>query len=310
MSVRVVGHEEVLELVSPEMAIERVRDAFIRHQRGEWQMPSKVYLDSSPYGDFRAMPALGNGVAILKWVTSFPGNPARGHPTVYGTIFVSDAATGEPKAIVDGRSVTALRTGAAAAVASSALAASGERTVGLVGCGLHGAWAARCLKAAGFHPGVCSDVIEDAARKLADELGWQLGSIEDALACDVVTLVTPGNQPVLTEDHLRPGLHVNALGADGPGKAEISLDAVARCRIFCDEWDQASHGGEIHTAVEKGLVDRASVADLGGVLTGEASGRTDDDEMTLFDSTGLAIQDLAICLAVIEQLGEGPTVEL
>ena len=154
MAVPVIDHSAVLAAVSPEAAIERVRDGFVRHARGEWRMPSKVYLESPPWGDFRAMPAMGDGLAIVKWITSFPGNPARGLPTVTGVILVSDATTGEPLAIVDARSVTALRTGASAAVASVALARPGARTVGIVGSGLHGAWTARCLAAAGFGPGV------------------------------------------------------------------------------------------------------------------------------------------------------------
>src|SRR5207253_9394638 len=101
-------------------------------------MPAKVYLESPPHGDFRAMPARGGGLALLKWVTSFPGNPARGLPTVTGVICLSDADTGEPLVLMDARSVTALRTGAAAAVASRALARDDARSAGLIGCGLHG----------------------------------------------------------------------------------------------------------------------------------------------------------------------------
>ena len=128
-------------------------------------MPAKVYLDSPPNGDFRAMPARGDGLALLKWITSFPGNPDRGLPTVMGVICLSDAATGAPLMLLDARSVTALRTGAAAAVASATLAPTDARTVGIVGCGLHGAWVARCLLAAGYGPGVCFDV--DGARRRA-----------------------------------------------------------------------------------------------------------------------------------------------
>src|SRR5947209_13019801 len=113
-------------------------------------MPPKVYLESPPFGDFRAMPARGDGFGLLKWVTSFPDNPARGLPTVTGLICLSDAGTGELLMLLDARSVTALRTGAVAAVATAALARDGAARVGLVGCGLHGRWAARCLAASGF----------------------------------------------------------------------------------------------------------------------------------------------------------------
>ena len=122
-----------------------MHDAFLRLQRGEWSMPAKVYLHSPPCGDFRAMPARGDGLALLKWITSFPGNPARGLPTVMGVICLSDAETGAPLMLLDARSVTALRTGAVAAVATRALARtdasrSGSSAAGCTGRGRPAAW--------------------------------------------------------------------------------------------------------------------------------------------------------------------------
>jgi ornithine cyclodeaminase/alanine dehydrogenase-like protein (mu-crystallin family) len=296
----VFNHDAVLSSVSPEEAIERVRHAFVEYASGEWTMPPKVYLDAYPAGDFRAMPAMGAGVAILKWVTSFPNNPAAGLPVVMGVICVSSASDGEPLALIDARAITALRTGAVAAVAAQELGPEDASSVGIVGCGFNGAWAARCLAAAEFGPGVCFDVDADVAGSLAGELGWEAGSREDALACDVVTCVTPGDEPVVRADDPHPRMHLNMLGADGPGKAEAEIEAVARCRLFCDEWQQASHGGELTGAVEAGVVAREQVTELGAVLTGAAEGRESAGEITLFDSTGLAIQDLALCLAVLE----------
>src|SRR5437899_7827716 len=121
----VLDHDAVLEAVSPTTAIARVRDALLRFHADEWTMPAKVYLESPPFGDFRAMPARGDGLALLKWITSFPANPARGLPTVTGIVCLSDATTGEPLMLLDARSVTALRTGAVAAVATQALARPG-----------------------------------------------------------------------------------------------------------------------------------------------------------------------------------------
>ena len=296
----VFPQETVLRAIEPAEAIDRVRDGFVEYAGNEWQMPPKVYLDASPNGDFRAMPAKGAGIAILKWVTSFPGNPEAGLPVVMGVICVSSASDGHPLALVDVRAVTALRTGAVAAVAAQELAREDARTVGMIGCGLHGTWAARCLAAAEYGPGICFDPDPEAAGRLAGELGWEAGTREDALACDVVTCVTPGHEPVVRTGDLRPGLHLNMLGADGPGKAEAEPEAVARCELFCDEWAQASHGGELTGAVAAGLVERGQVTELGAVLTGSHRGRSAPDGVTLFDSTGLAIQDLALCLALIE----------
>jgi ornithine cyclodeaminase/alanine dehydrogenase-like protein (mu-crystallin family) len=296
----VFDHDAVLEAVDPLDAIDHVRHGFVEYASGEWVMPPKVYLDASPNGDFRAMPAKGAGLAILKWVTSFPGNRAVGLPVVMGVICVSSASDGEPLALVDVRAVTALRTGAVAAVAAQELGREDARTVGIVGCGLHGGWAARCLAAAEYGPGLVYDPDPEAAGALAGELGWEAGLLSDALECDVVTCATPGAEPVVRAGDLHTGIHLNMLGADGPGKAEAEVGAVERCALFCDEWEQASHGGELTGAVTAGRIARDRVTDLGAVITGAAPGRPDSAAMTLFDSTGLAIQDLAICLAVLE----------
>ena len=305
----VLDHAGVLAAVSPQEAVDRVRDAFVSFARGEWQMPPKVYLPSPPNGDFRAMPVRGEGLAMLKWVTSFPVNPRRGLPTVTGVVLVSNADDGEPLAMLDARAVTALRTGAAAAVATQELARQDARTVGLVGCGLHGQWVGRCMADSEYGPGVCFDPDPDAAGNLAADLGWEVGELSEALECDVVCTITPGAETVVSAAALHPGQHLNLLGADGPGKAEAAVDAVARVlaegRLFCDEWEQASHGGELTGAVAAGLVRRADVTDLGAVCAGLADGRGSDRDITMFDSTGLAIQDLAIALGALAALRAG-----
>ena len=301
----VLDREAVLAAVSPAAAIDATREAFLHHHRGDWVMPPKVYLDSPPHGDFRAMPARGGGFALLKWVTSFPGNPARGLPTVSGIVCLSDAATGVPLALLDAAAVTALRTGAVAAVAAQALARVDARSVGVLGCGPNGAMAARCLATAGYGPGMCCDPRADAAQALADELGWSVGDRAAALACDILCAITPGAEIVVDVPDLRPGPHLNMLGADGSGKAEASIAAVVACELYCDEWEQACHGGELAGAVAAGLVSREQVTPLGAVLAGEAPGRSSDAAITLFDSTGLAIQDLAVAAAALRAAREG-----
>ena len=297
--VRTIDAEAVFAAVSPAEAVERTRIAFERHHAGEWVMPAKTYVDAPPNGDFRAMPARGEGLAILKWVTSFPGNPARGLPVVAGALLVSSAETGELLAILDCAAVTSLRTGAAAAVSAQALARDDAVTVGVIGCGVNGGWAARCLAAAGYEEGVCADARSESAEALAGELGWRTGTRDEAATQDVVVTVTPGDDPVILASDLRPGQHFAVLGADAHGKAEVELEAVERCGLFCDEWEQASSGGELSTGVSAGIVERASVTELGAVLAGDADGRTSAGDITLFDSTGLAIQDLGIALAVL-----------
>ena len=191
--VAVLGHDAVLAAVSPAAAIEHVRAASSPTARGSGRCRPSSTCPSPPYGDFRAMPALGGGFAMLKWISSFPGNPAaRGLPTVMGVICLSDAATSEPRLLLDARAVTALRTGAVAAVAAGALARAGARSVGIVGCGLHGAWAARCLARRATPAASAPTRARRRPEALADELGWSAGTREAALACDVVCCVTPG----------------------------------------------------------------------------------------------------------------------
>ncbi len=303
--VAVFDSAAVLAAVSPAAAIERTRTAFERHAAGEWAMPAKVYVDAPPGGDFRAMPARGDGLATLKWVTSFPGNPARGLPVVAGALLVSSADTGELLALMDCAAITSLRTGAAAAVSARTLARADARTAGVIGCGVNGAWAARCLAAAGYGPGVCFDPRAEAAETLAAELGWSAGPRELAAAADVVVTVTPADAPVIAAGDLRAGQHLAVLGADAHGKAEVDLEALRRCSLFCDEWEQASKGGELSGPVGAGAVQRDEVTEIGDVLLGRAAGRSGADEITLFDSTGLAIQDLGIAHAVLDAHREG-----
>jgi alanine dehydrogenase len=303
---------DVRAAVFPREAYDAVRDAFIAHARGEWSMPPKVYVTNYPAGDFRAMPALGGGHALLKWVTSFPGNPARGLPTVTGLVLLSDAEDGRLLAVLDAGAVTALRTAAAAVISEDTLARTDASSWSVVGAGVNGAETARMLIAHGRRPLVW-DVDESRPRPVAEELGALIApSAEEALACDVVATVTPGYEVLYREGALRPGQHVSLMGADGPGKAEVAIAEIARARLFCDDWEQASHGGELTGAVAAGVVSRADVTDLGAVLTGSAEGRRNDDDITLFDSTGLAIQDLAVAKAAFEKSTELdlPTIEL
>ncbi len=295
---------QVEQAVSPERAVEAVREAFVAYARGEWSMPPKVYVPAYPAGDFRAMPVLGAGHAALKWVTSFPGNPARGLPTVTGLVLLSDASNGSLVAVLDAGAVTALRTGAAAVLAAETLGRPDPETAAVVGAGVNGQAAARTFLARGRAVALW-DVDRERVEAAAAALGASVaGSQEDALAADLLVTMTPGHEVLLPEGALRPGQHVSLMGADGPGKAEIAIEELVRTHVFCDDWEQASHNGELAHAVEAGVLGRERVTQLGEVLAGTASGREHEDEITSFDSTGLAIQDLAIALAAMERAAE------
>ena len=296
--------ENVLAAISPERAVEAVREGFIAYAKGEWTMPPKIYVAAYPNGDFRAMPAIGAGHAVLKWVTSFPVNLERGLPTVKAIMLVSDAETGLPVAVLEGSALTALRTGAAAVLAAETLARKDAKSVAVIGAGVNGKATARTFLARRFEV-MLWDVDLERARNAAEELGATVATDrEQALAADIVATVTPVYEPLISEGSLRPGQHVSLMGADGPGKCEIASSEIARTHVFCDEWAQASHSGELQHSVQQHLVKREQVTQLGDVLAGLAPGRANDEEITTFDSTGLAIQDLALALAVLERVGE------
>jgi alanine dehydrogenase len=307
-SVPVFAAHDVEAAVSPERAVDVVRDAFVAYARGEWSMPSKVYVPAYPAGDFRAMPALGGGFALLKWVTSFPGNPELGLPTVTGLVLVSDASNGMSVAVLDAGAVTALRTGAAAVLAAETLGRKDAETAAAIGAGVNGRAAARTFLARGRSVSIW-DVDLDRAETVAVELGAEVAATrDDALAADLVVTVTPGHEVLFSAGSLQPGQHVSLMGADGPGKAEIAVEELARVRVFCDDWEQASHNGDLVHAVEAGAFGREHVTELGAVLAGDAAGRVAPEEITVFDSTGLAIQDLAIGIEVVNHYREGADV--
>jgi alanine dehydrogenase len=313
----------VREAVSPERALEAVRAAFVACARGEWTMPPKVYVPAYPEGDFRAMPALGAGHALLKWVTSFPGNPTKGLPTVTGLVLLSDSTNGMPKAVLDAGAVTALRTGAAAVLAAETLGRADAETAAVIGAGVNGEAAARTFIARGRHVQLW-DIDRARTELVAERIGADVAPGRDeALAADLLVTVTPGRSILLEEGLLRPGQHASLMGADGPGKAEIAVEELARVRVFCDDWEQgvtngtpgrgriyaddweqASHNGDLAHAVEAAVLTRDDVSQLGDVLIRTAEGRHSDRDITIFDSTGLAIQDLAIALAAMEQAEE------
>jgi len=307
VSVPFLAAAHVRAALGPGEAVEAVRTAFVEHARGEWFMPSKVYVPVPPDGDFRAMPAAGAGHAVLKWVTSFPRNPERGLPTVAGVVLLSDASTGELRALLDAGAVTALRTGAAAVLAAETLARQTSGPAAVVGSGVNGRAVAATFVARGRRV-LLWDTRPEAAEAAAEELGEDAqvaAEKAEALSADIVATVTPGFEILFEAGSLQPGQHVSLMGADGPGKAEIANEELLRARVVCDEWEQASHNGEIGHALDAGL-GRDDVAELGRVLTGEEEGRHDDEEITVFDSTGLAVQDLAVSLAVYERWRADP----
>ncbi|MCB9559154.1 MAG: ornithine cyclodeaminase family protein [Kofleriaceae bacterium] len=299
----ILSRSDVASLVTMAEVVAAVEAAFVAHGRGQVQMPPKVYLSLPEHGgDFRAMPAYMPASrdqparAGVKWVNSHPGNPARhGLPAVMGTYVLSDPATAAPLAVMDATWLTAVRTGAAGAVASKFLAVGTPRSIGFVGCGVQAQvlldahrvlFAPRELR--------CADVRPDAAAAFAAANGGRVTSTEEACACDIVCTSTPGVAPVVRRAWLRRGTHVNAMGADAPGKQELDVDVLDGAKLVIDDHEQATHSGELNVAWSQGrLGDAQLYGTLGEIAAGFKDGR-ELDELTIFDSTGLAIQDLAV----------------
>ncbi|GAB3041617.1 ornithine cyclodeaminase family protein [Natronobiforma cellulositropha] len=293
--------------------IRAVEAAFAAAARDRAQMPAKSYVDLPQYnGDFRSMPAyLDTGewdAAGLKWVNVHPDNPAdHGLPTVLGTMIYSDPETAYPLAILDGASLTTKRTGAAAAVATDYLAVEDATSLGIVGAGVQSYTQLEAIsEARSIEEVVVSDL--DEARvtafleRFGDEFDVREGSITEAGHCDVLSTVTPVDEPIVSLADVTGHTHVNAIGADAPGKHELADDLLEMATLVIDDYEQCTHSGEINVPWSRGVLEEADIhAEIGAVVVGEAAGRTPETGVTVFDSTGLAIQDVATAHVVYER---------
>lgn len=290
-------------------AIEAVGEAFRAYHRHEAVMPPKSYVDLPDHnGDVRSMPARVGDAVSVKWVCSHPQNPQRhGLPTVLGTLILSEPATGYPLAVMDATLLTAFRTGAAAAVATDALARKDATSLGIVGCGIQAGYQIAAISRV---RDITRLVLADAQREKAEALaarvrGFHPGldvrvsDAKEAAGQDIVCTLTPSYKPVIDQGWVQRGAHVNALGADAAGKQELDPVILADAVIVVDDWEQALHSGEINVPLTAGKLRKEHVrGTLGAVLEGVIPGRSSDREVTVFDSTGLAIQDAAVARVI------------
>ncbi|WP_114576786.1 ornithine cyclodeaminase family protein [Saliphagus sp. LR7] len=301
-----------------------VEDAFAAEARGRTVMPAKSYVDLPRYnGDFRSMPAYLDAeewdAAGVKWVNVHPDNPDRGLPTVIGTMIYSDPETAFPLSIMDGTELTRLRTGAAAAVATDHLAIPEARSLGIVGAGVQSyAQLEAIAEVRPIEEVIVSDSDAERVREFVaayeDRFSIREGSIADAAGCDVLSTVTPVEEPIVPADAVGERTHVNAIGADAAGKHELADELLRNARIVIDDYEQCTHSGEINVPWSEGiLTDDDLHAEIGDVVVGTAPGRTAETGVTVFDSTGLAIQDVATARVVYERAnaeGEGTPFDL
>jgi len=293
-----------------------VEEAFAAYEAGRVQMPAKSYIDLPKYnGDFRSMPAYMDAgewdAAGIKWVNVHTDNPeSYGLPTVLGTMIYSDPRTAFPLAVMDGTTLTRKRTGAAAAVATDHLAVEDASSLGIIGAGvqsytqLEGISTVRDIETV-----VVADKREAAVEAFVERFGGEFdvraGSPADAAACDVLSTVTPVESPLVEAAELGDQTHINAMGADAPGKNELAADIVTSAKLVIDDYEQCTHSGEINVPWSEGLLSDSDLyGELGEIVAGTREGRTAADGVTVFDSTGLAIQDVAAAHAVYERAND------
>ncbi|MDG5758551.1 ornithine cyclodeaminase family protein [Natronococcus sp. A-GB1] len=296
--------------------IDAVEDAFDAYERGDAQMPAKSYIDLPQYnGDFRSMPAyLDAGewdAAGVKWVNVHPDNPTdHDLPTVLGTMIYSDPETASPLAIMDGTALTMKRTGAAAAVATDYLAVPDATSMGVVGAGVQSYTQLEAIsEIRPIEEVVVSDLDDDRVQRFIDAYGDEFdvraGSISEAGHCDVLSTVTPVRDPVVGLEDVGNHTHINAIGADAEGKHELSDELLLESTVVIDDHKQCTHSGEVNVPYNEGtLTDDDIYGEIGELVTGKKPAREDDTGVTVFDSTGLAIQDVAAARVVYEDARE------
>jgi alanine dehydrogenase len=307
MDVMLLSEQEVAELLFMDEVLEVVELAFREHALGYSQMPPKSYLHFKQHnGDLRTMPAFLErlDISAVKIVNVHPNNMKQhGLPTVMAIIHLVDPKTGKPLAIMGGRDITAMRTGAAGGIAAKYLAKKDSKVASFIGSGVQ----ARTQLAALLlvFPTITEvrvwDVWLDAAEAFAGEVRAKNPKIQVKIAtniestvqgADIVVTTTPSTKPIVQNEWVSLGTHFNCIGADAPGKEEIDPAILRRSKIVVDNWEQASHTGEINVPVANGMITKGDLwAELGEVVAGVKPGRTGPNEITVFDATGLAIQD-------------------
>jgi alanine dehydrogenase len=293
-----------------------VEQAFKDWGAGKGSMPVKSYI-ALEKGDFRAMPAVLPGAAGVKWVNVHPGNRALGLPTVMAILIYNDPETGYPLAVMDATDITAYRTGATAAIASKYLARKDSHTLGVIGAGRQAQTQiqahAQLFKLESIR---VYDQSHEAIQRLIEffpQYPLRECTLQETAASDILCTLTPSRQPYLKLAWLRPGTHINAIGADAEGKEELEPAVLKQAVVVVDDVRQTSAAGEINVPVTKKLFSVDEIyASLADIIGGKKPGRTKNDAITVFDSTGLAIEDIAVAKYLYEKaksLGKYPSTD-
>jgi alanine dehydrogenase len=310
----VLSRRDVLDLLSLRDCIDAVERAFRLHAAGDTLGPGVLGIRAKDGGfHIKAAGLVGErSYFAAKINANFPDNRRRvGLPTIQGTVVLVDAGTGTPLAVMDSASITTLRTGAATAVAAKFLARPDARTATVVGCGVQGEIQLAALAAVlplerAWMLDADQARAEQAATRAGARLGLRVEAAKDLSAAlresDVCVTCTPARRAFVAASEVAPGTFIAAVGADSQGKQELEPILVARATLVVDVLDQCAEIGELQHALAAGLMTREQVhAELADVVTGRRPGRTHRDEITVFDSSGTALQDVAAAMAVYEK---------
>ena len=310
-----LNQSQVKELTTMKEIIENVETAYKFHAERKVQMPPKEYIFYKKFrGDLRIMPCFIRGLdeSGVKNVNVHPDNPRKySLPTVMAMIELVDPKTGFPVSVMDGTWITDMRTGAAAGVATKYLARDNSEILGLVGAGVQALTGLEAInevmdiKEVRVSCRTC-ETRDIFAQRASEKYGIDVKAVdtikEAVQGADVLLTTTPAREPVVKSKWVSPGTHINAMGADAPGKQELDSHILQKAKIIIDCWDQASHSGEINIPVQEGLVRQSDIqGKIGDVVIGSIPGRTSDEEITVFDSTGLAVQDIVTAWNVYEK---------
>ena len=321
MGVLLLSERDVAELLTVEEALAAVELAFKEEALGYAQNPPKVYLEFPRYnGDLRVMPAYleRQDIASAKIVTVHPDNMRKfGVSTVQGLILLVDPKDGALLSIMDGKYITAMRTAAAGGIAAKYLANKDSKTAAFIGAGAQARAQLAALLAVFPHLEKVRvwDISGKAVEAFVSDMNPKIGQTElsrtkDAAeavcGADIVVTTTPSREPLVLNDWVSEGTHFNCIGADAPGKEELDPQILKRAKIIVDDYEQACHSGEINVPISEGFISRGDIwAEIGEVMTGKKVGRTSHGEITVFDTTGIAVQDAATAKVVFEKAVRG-----
>jgi alanine dehydrogenase len=311
---RILSGEEVRKAMPMRQAVETIQKAFAQLSTGEADVPLRTGLQvPKHHGVTLFMPGYlaGDEQMAVKIVSVFNDNPAKGLPLIHALVVVVDAETGAPAAVMDGTYLTALRTGAASGAATNLLARRDASTVAIFGAGvqartqLEAVLAVRSIQEAwvyDLNPQQAENYATEMSRTLGLKIHIASSPAEALQQADVVCTATTSTKPVFNDANLKPGTHINAVGAYTPEMQEIPEETIQRAKVVIDH-QQASmaEAGDLLIPLKKGLISEDNIyAELGEIAAGLKPGRTSPEEITFFKSVGVAVQDVAAANAVLQ----------